>query len=41
MAEEKKQLSKKQQEIASFVELLRDAGCDVIVIDGKDLRKKK
>ena len=41
MAEEKKQLSKKQREVARFAELLRKIGFDVIVVDGENLRKKR
>lgn len=41
MAEKKKQLNKKQEQLQSFVELLKAIGYDVIVVDGKNLRTKK
>lgn len=41
MSDEIKQLSKKQQELARFAELLRKAGFDVIVVDSENLRKKR
>lgn len=41
MAEKKKQLNKKQEQLQSFVELLKNIGYDVIVVDGKNLRTKK
>ena len=41
MAEKKKQLNKKQQELMSFVELLKAMGFDVVVVEGDNLRAKK